>query len=114
MSRDKFLKIKAKIKLSKPEDKNVDDRAWRVRKVLEIFNKNALQFGFFSTALFVDEIVMGDSPKKNRFFRIAFEILSIPNNRLFRKSIEGSKYRRIVAEHWSHVSSHTVSTSVVK
>ena len=58
MSRDKFLKIKAKIKLSKPEDKNVDDRAWRVRKVLEIFNKNALQFGFFSTALSVDEMMV--------------------------------------------------------
>jgi len=58
MSRDKFLKIKSKIKFSKPEDQNLDDRAWRVRSVLEIFKKNALQFGFFSTALSVDEMMV--------------------------------------------------------
>lgn len=58
MSRNKFLEIKSKIKFSKPEDKNVDDRAWRVRNILEIFNKNALRFGFFSTALSVDEMMV--------------------------------------------------------
>ena len=53
ISQDKKL-----TKLSKPDDKNLDDRAWRVRKVLEIFNKNALQFTFFSTALSIYEMMV--------------------------------------------------------
>lgn len=58
MSRNKFLEIKSKIKFSKSEDKSSDDRAWRVRKIFEIFKKNILQFGFFSTALSIDEMMV--------------------------------------------------------
>ncbi|XP_046745680.1 piggyBac transposable element-derived protein 3-like [Diprion similis] len=58
MSRNEFLKIKSKIKLSKTQCRDVDDRAWRVRKVLDIFRKNILQFGFFSTALSIDEMMV--------------------------------------------------------
>ncbi|XP_058809937.1 piggyBac transposable element-derived protein 3-like [Phymastichus coffea] len=58
MSRNKFLKIKCKIKLSKAEDQNSNDKAWKVRKVLEIYRKNCLQFGFFSTALAIDEMMV--------------------------------------------------------
>ncbi|XP_058796982.1 ribosomal RNA processing protein 36 homolog [Phymastichus coffea] len=49
MSLKKFLKIKSKIKCSKPTDKNKKDRAWRVRAILEIFRKTIKQFGFFQT-----------------------------------------------------------------
>lgn len=58
MSRDKFLSIKSKIKFSKIEEQSSDDRAWRVRTILEIFKKNAMKFGYFSTALSVDEMMV--------------------------------------------------------
>lgn len=47
MSRQQFEKIKSAIKLSKPEYRDTNDRAWRVRGPFEIFRKNAQQFGFF-------------------------------------------------------------------
>ena len=55
MSRNKFMKIKSCMKLSKPSNKSSTDKAWRVRGPLEIFRKNIKQFGFFSTSLSVDE-----------------------------------------------------------
>ncbi|KAL7286643.1 hypothetical protein TKK_0019139 [Trichogramma kaykai] len=58
MSRNKILEIKSKIKYSKSEDKNPNDRAWRVRKIFEMFKTNSLQFGFFSTALSIDEMMV--------------------------------------------------------
>ncbi|XP_051162153.1 piggyBac transposable element-derived protein 3-like [Leptopilina boulardi] len=58
MSRARFDYIKSKLKLSKPEDKNSDDRAWKVRGPLEIFKKNVQQFGYFSTALSIDEMMV--------------------------------------------------------
>ncbi|XP_058801271.1 piggyBac transposable element-derived protein 3-like [Phymastichus coffea] len=58
MARDKFLTIKSKIKFSKLEEQSLDDRAWRVRTILEIFKKNAQKFGYFSTALSVDEMMV--------------------------------------------------------
>ncbi|XP_043461917.1 piggyBac transposable element-derived protein 3-like [Leptopilina heterotoma] len=58
MSRNKFEDIKSKLKLSKPGDENSDDRAWRVRGPLEIFKKNVRQFGYFSSALSVDEMMV--------------------------------------------------------
>jgi len=69
MNRDKFLKIKSKIKFSKSEDQNLDDRAWRVRSVLEIFKQNALQFCFFFTALSVNEMMV-KFHEKNHFVPI--------------------------------------------
>ncbi|XP_058792563.1 piggyBac transposable element-derived protein 3-like [Phymastichus coffea] len=58
MSLKKFLKIKSKIKCSKPTDKNKKDRAWRVRAILEIFRKNIKQFGFFQIGLSIDEMMI--------------------------------------------------------
>lgn len=58
MSRDKFLLIKRNIKYSKQLEKNPNDPAWRVRTVFEIFRKNAKHFGFFETALSVDEMMV--------------------------------------------------------
>ena len=42
----------------KSEDKNDNDKAWKVRKVLQIFRKNLHQFSFFSIALSVDEMMV--------------------------------------------------------
>lgn len=58
MSRNKFMKIKSNLKMNKPDDKNDNDKAWKVRKVLQIFRKNLQQFGFFSTALSIDEMMV--------------------------------------------------------
>lgn len=58
MSRNQFEDIKSKLKLSKPEEKNDNDKAWRIREVLEMFRKNLSQFGFFSTALSIDEMMV--------------------------------------------------------
>ena len=58
MSRNKFSAIKSKLKLSKPEVADVNDKAWRVRHVLQLFRRNASQFGFFCTALSVDEMMV--------------------------------------------------------
>lgn len=55
MSRDEFLNIKKFLKLAKNSDENMDDRIWRVRSVCDIFKKNILRFGFFSSKLSVDE-----------------------------------------------------------
>lgn len=58
MSRDKFLKIKSKIKFSKPTDISPTDKAWRVRAIFENFRKNLKQFGYFSTSLSIDETMI--------------------------------------------------------
>ncbi|XP_058810121.1 piggyBac transposable element-derived protein 3-like [Phymastichus coffea] len=58
MSRDEFEEIKSKLKLSKPEDEDSNDRVWRVRSVFNIFRKNLLIFGVFATALSIDEMML--------------------------------------------------------
>ena len=58
MSRETFMEIKSKLKMNKPEGTNNGDKAWKVRKVLQIFRKNLQQFGLFSTTLSVDEIMV--------------------------------------------------------
>ncbi|XP_033213840.1 piggyBac transposable element-derived protein 3-like [Belonocnema kinseyi] len=58
MSRNRFREIKSKIKLSKTEDANDKDNAWKVRKILNLFRQNIQQCGFFSTALSVDEMMV--------------------------------------------------------
>lgn len=55
MSRNEFLQLKRKLKLSKPTDLDRDDKIWKVRSVLEIFRKNLQQFGYFSSILSIDE-----------------------------------------------------------
>ncbi|XP_043475801.1 piggyBac transposable element-derived protein 3-like [Leptopilina heterotoma] len=58
MSRNKFEKIKSNLKFYKPEvAENTKDRAWRVRSMLNIFRKNLVQFGIFSTAVSIDEMM---------------------------------------------------------
>lgn len=58
MSRNRFKEIKSKLKYSKPTDQNNIDKAWKVREILQLFRKNIQQFGFFSTALSVDEMMV--------------------------------------------------------
>jgi len=58
MSRDKFLLIKSKIKLSKANKENDFDKVWKVRKIINLFRENIQQFGFFSTALSIDEMMV--------------------------------------------------------
>ena len=58
MSRNKFEMIKSFLKLSKPEDEDKQNKVWRVQKIVDIFKKNLLQFGIFSSALPVDEMTV--------------------------------------------------------
>ncbi|XP_043480427.1 piggyBac transposable element-derived protein 3-like [Leptopilina heterotoma] len=58
MSRDRFLHIKTNLKCSKVKDKNPNDAAWRVRAILDLFAKTITSFGFFETALSVDEMMV--------------------------------------------------------
>jgi len=58
MSRNKFQHIKGKIKFSKQSEQNQNDCAWRVRTIFEMFRKNLKYFGFFQTALSVDEMMI--------------------------------------------------------
>ncbi|XP_066590837.1 piggyBac transposable element-derived protein 3-like [Prorops nasuta] len=58
MSRNHFEKIKSKLKFSKPEGNNPTNKIWRVQKIVDIFRKNLLRFGIFSSALSVDEMMV--------------------------------------------------------
>ncbi|XP_066597935.1 piggyBac transposable element-derived protein 3-like [Prorops nasuta] len=51
MSRNRFESIKAHIKYSKASDNNPNDKGWRVRSLINLFQKNILQFGYFQTAI---------------------------------------------------------------
>lgn len=100
MPRNKFLAIKSKIKFSKLNEQNSSDRAWRVRTILEIFKKNAQKFGYFSTALSVDEMMvkfhgrtvllqfMKDKPAR---FGIKMWAICNPDGYLFDCDIYGGK-----------------------
>lgn len=57
MGRTEFEEIKSNLKYSKPEEENKEDRIWRVRRIVDIFNKNIKRFNFFSTALSIDEMM---------------------------------------------------------
>jgi len=57
MARTKFELIKSKLKYSKSKDNNSNDKGWRVRKLMRLFQKNILKFGFWRTALSVDEMM---------------------------------------------------------
>lgn len=58
MSRNKFELIKSKLKYSKKSDKDDSDKIWRVHKILDIFKRNIMKFGIFSTAISVDEMMI--------------------------------------------------------
>ena len=47
MNRDKFEKIKAKIKYHKPEDADSNDKIWRVRTMFDILGKILENLGYF-------------------------------------------------------------------
>ncbi|XP_066598905.1 piggyBac transposable element-derived protein 3-like [Prorops nasuta] len=58
MSRNRFQEIKGKIAYSKKSEQNQDDCVWRVRTIFQIFRKNLKHFGFFQTAIAVDEMMV--------------------------------------------------------
>jgi len=58
MSRKNFEYIKSHIKYSKECEENAHDAAWKVRTILEILKKNIKQFGYFETAVSVDEMMI--------------------------------------------------------
>jgi len=58
MARDTFENIKSKLKYSKSDDNNSDDKGWRVRALLTMFQKNILYFGIWRTALSIDEMMV--------------------------------------------------------
>lgn len=58
MGRKEFETIKKNIKFWRPGDENNKDRIWRVRKLLDLFNESCKKYGFFSTALSVDEMMI--------------------------------------------------------
>ena len=57
MTRDKFEEIKSKIKYSKAKDKDPNDRGWRVRSMLKLFQNNLLKFGIWKTSISIDEMM---------------------------------------------------------
>lgn len=57
MSRNKFESIKSHLKYSKVAEQNPNDRGWKVRFLLTEFRKNIQKFGFFETALSIDEMM---------------------------------------------------------
>ncbi|XP_034934180.1 piggyBac transposable element-derived protein 3-like, partial [Chelonus insularis] len=57
MQRDTFEKIKSELKYLMPKDNDPSDKAWRVRKLLQLFQRNIRQFGLWKTALSVDEMM---------------------------------------------------------
>lgn len=58
MSRNDFWTLKGKMKYSKHSDQDSSDPAWRIRKIFEIFKRNLKRFGYFQTALAVDEMMV--------------------------------------------------------
>jgi len=58
MSRNKFEEIKSKMKYSKAKDEDPNDKGWRVRSLLKLFQNNILKFGIWKTALFIDEMMV--------------------------------------------------------
>jgi len=57
MSRDKFEEIKSKLKYSKTKDQDANDKGWRVRALLKLFQSNILKFCIWKTALSIDEMM---------------------------------------------------------
>lgn len=57
MSRRKFESIKSNLKFSKAKDNDSNDKGWRVRVLLKLFQKNIMKFGFWRSALSVDEMM---------------------------------------------------------
>ncbi|GAB1867782.1 PiggyBac transposable element-derived protein 3-like [Camponotus japonicus] len=58
MGRREFEKIKSCIKYHRLDDENANDKIWRVRRIMDIFNENIKRFGFFCSALCVDEMML--------------------------------------------------------
>ncbi|XP_058810548.1 piggyBac transposable element-derived protein 3-like [Phymastichus coffea] len=58
MGQRELESIKKHVKTTKSGDENSNDRIWKVRKVLDIFNNNLKKYGYFSTALSIDEMMI--------------------------------------------------------
>ncbi|XP_018395966.1 PREDICTED: piggyBac transposable element-derived protein 3-like [Cyphomyrmex costatus] len=50
--------IKAGLKCARKADENAKDPAWRVRTIFEMFKSNVKRYGYFQTALSVDEMMV--------------------------------------------------------
>ncbi|XP_058810068.1 piggyBac transposable element-derived protein 3-like [Phymastichus coffea] len=96
MSRSHFEMIKSKLKYSKAKDKDPQDKAWRVRALLKLFQKNILKFGFWKSALSVDEMMAKSYARtclkqfirgKPTRFGLKFWGLCVANGYLFNKDL---------------------------
>ncbi|XP_058798962.1 piggyBac transposable element-derived protein 3-like [Phymastichus coffea] len=54
---DNLSEVKYEFGRSEAKDKDPQDKAWRVRALLKLFQKNILKFGFWNSALSVDEMM---------------------------------------------------------
>ena len=57
ITRDKFEKIKGILKYSKFKYSDLNDKRWRVRTLMKLFQENILKFVIWRTALSVDEMM---------------------------------------------------------
>lgn len=57
MTRTKFEQIKSKLKYLKSKDNDNNDKGWRVRALIKLFQQNIRKFGIWGTALSVDEMM---------------------------------------------------------
>ena len=74
LQRDKYLKIKHFLKLSKKSDKNLNNKTWRVHHVVEIFKKNLQQFDFFTSTYSVYESIIKFFGRCKEHYRISIVI----------------------------------------
>jgi len=58
MTRDKFFEIKNKITFYKLQDKDENDKVWKVRHLYDLFRENCMQFRFFYYNLSIDEVMV--------------------------------------------------------
>jgi len=58
MSKNDFPSIERNIKFYKTEEKNMNDKVWKVKTLYNLFRKNIIQFGFFRNNLSIDEVMV--------------------------------------------------------
>ena len=119
MNRDTFINIKSKIKYSRHCDKHESDKAWRVRTIINMFKKSIQQFGFFSTSLSVNEMMVrffGRTtlkqyiPTKPDKFGLKFWAMCSPEGYLFNLDLYCGKN---LAKDESNLSSCALGSKVV-
>lgn len=58
MSRNKFFTIKSKLKFYTDDDRTENDKVRKIKRLYNMFRKNAQQFGWFSHMLSEDEVMV--------------------------------------------------------